>query len=183
MQEDESHWRLCEDKAEQWCQSIEGFLESDFLLPSDASKLAGRLCFMNSQIYSRLGRALLRPIIWRQIQQQGSYKLTRRLRWSLLWFHKALKSRWTRRIPYQPPTPEDQVILYTDAESTGFVAAVILHKSGIWYMAGELPKSLKQLLKPRRTNIVGYELMAAILGVLMVDLLLPTRMCVRHIPT
>ena len=183
MQEDVSNWRLSPDKAEQWCKTIEGFLEADVLLPSEASKLAGRLCFMNSQIYSRLGRALLRPIIWRQIQQHGGYTLTRRLRWSLIWFYTALKANWTRRVPYQPPTPDDQLMLYTDAESTGCIAAVLIHKSGRWYMSGVLPQGIRQLLKPRRTNIVGYELLAAILGVIMVDVLLPKQMCVRYIPT
>ena len=175
-----SSWRLSADKSAQWCSDIANYLPQDYLRPSEASRLAGRLAFLNSHVYSRLARALLRPIIWRQTQQGGSYTLTRRLKWSLQWFYEALSAHWTREVPYELPTPEDQVILYTDAESHGHVAAVVLHRTGRWYMAGNLPQDIRGLLRRRRTNIVGYELMAALVGIYMVDDMFPHQAFVRH---
>ena len=180
MNAQHSTWQLSADKSAQWCSDIASYLESDTLRPSEASKLAGRLAFLNSHVFSRLARALLRPIIWRQVQQAGSYKLTNKLRWSLTWFHHALQSNWTRVIQYQIPMAEDQVLLYTDAESTGHVAAVVIHRQGRWYMAGQLPPHVRGLLLPRKTNIVGYELMAAIMGIHMVEKYGPQQAMVRH---
>ena len=94
MDNDTLYWQMSEDKAAQRCAEIAGLLEQDYLRPSGASKLAGRLAFMNTRVYSRLARALLTLIIWLQVQQVGGYQLTRRLRWSLIWFHEALSSRW-----------------------------------------------------------------------------------------
>ena len=67
----DSRWQFSPDKATEWCADIKQFLRNDRLLPSEASKLAGRLTFLNCHVYSRLGRALLPPIIWRQIQVTG----------------------------------------------------------------------------------------------------------------
>ena len=47
-------------------------------------------------------------------------------------------------------------------------------------MVGSLPHELRRLLRRRRTNIVGYELMAVILGIYMVDDLFPQQAFVRH---
>ena len=43
-----------------------------------------------------------------------------------------------------------------------------------------LPHQVRQLLRQRRTNVVGYELMAAMLGIYMVDGLFPGKAFVRH---
>ena len=76
MRDDASEWTVSHDKAKEWLSDIARFLRDNCLLPSEASKLCGRLNFLNSRIYSRLGRAFLRPLIWRQIQQQGPYNIT-----------------------------------------------------------------------------------------------------------
>ena len=47
-------------------------------------------------------------------------------------------------------------------------------------MAGNLPQDLRRLLRRRRTNIVGYEVMAALLGIYMVDDMFPHQAFVRH---
>ena len=45
---------------------------------------------------------------------------------------------------------------------------------------GKVPQSLKGTLKPRRTQIVAYELIAAIMGILQGKDILATNMGVRH---
>ena len=69
MESTHSEWRLDARKAEEWSQDIDRILQADTLYPSEAAKLAGRLAFLNSHIFNKLGRSLLRPIIWRQPQE------------------------------------------------------------------------------------------------------------------
>ena len=94
-----SEWSLDDRKSEAWIQDLEQALKENCLTPAQASKLCGRLAFLNCHIFNRLGRALLRPLIWRQHQQRGSIALTRRLRWSLQWFTVVLTRKLTRKIP------------------------------------------------------------------------------------
>ena len=175
-----SEWQLSPDKAAEWISDIKRALATNCLLPSEASKLCGRLGFLNSKLYGKLARALIRPLIWRQIQQVGSTTVTPRLRNSLLWFLKALDSRWTRQVPYTQLMPCSQAILYSDAESEGHVGVVLLYNGRAWYGHKDLPNSIRRLLKQRRTNIMGYELIAAIMVILLLDTILPQPVCVRH---
>ena len=68
MGEQASEWRPSRDKALEWAEDIQRHLDNDRLLPAEASKLCGRLAFLSSKVYGRLARALIRPIIWRQVQ-------------------------------------------------------------------------------------------------------------------
>ena len=129
LQADASYWRLSSDKAEQWVEQISHYLATGRLTPTEASKLSGRVAFLNTHVFGRLGRALLRPIIWRQIDTTGCTRLTKRLRWSLLWFRKVLHEQWQRKVPYSLDELKDTVIIYTDAESNGYIATVIVTNS------------------------------------------------------
>ena len=76
-------WSVDGEKASIWSQQIEEVLRTGVLSPGQASKLCGRLAFLNSKIFNRLGRSLIRPLIWRQTQADGTCRLTKRLRRSL----------------------------------------------------------------------------------------------------
>ena len=178
--EDAAEWQLSTDKAKEWAEDILRFLQTNRLLPSEASKLCGRLAFLNSKIYGRVGRALLRPIIWRQVQTCGTVGLTGRLKNSLLWFLRALQGNWIRRVPYVRLQPNSQVIVYTDAESTGHIGIVFLYESRIWYGHADLPQAIRRRFKRRKTNILAYELTAAIVAILMLDAVVGGQVCVRH---
>ena len=99
------------------------------MTPAEASKLSGRMAFLNTHVFGRLGRALLRPIIWRQIDTTGCTRLTKRLRWSLLWFRRVLKEQWQRKVPYSLDELKDTLLVYTDAESNGYIATVMVTSS------------------------------------------------------
>ena len=176
----DSRWALNPEKAAAWAQDIELYLQQDRLLPAEASKLCGRLSFLNSHIFGKLGRALLRPIIWRQGQLYGGYKLTKRLAYSLRWFHYALRDDWVRILPYTPENFDDQAILYSDAESNGNIAGVLIYKHRIWYQAGPISQQVRNLLQPRKTQIIAYELLAAISAIVMANSLLGDKVAVRH---
>ena len=71
-------------------------------------------------------------------------------------------------------------IVYSDAESHGDIAAVFIFEQKVSYIAGRLPLRVRKLLQERRTNIVAYELLAAVLAIIAVDGLLPAHVGVRH---
>ena len=97
----ESTWILNPDKAAEWAQDIKTYLLQNRLLPAEASKLCGRLAFLNCYVFGKLGRALIRPIIWRQCQTFGGFSLTKRLRYALRCFQRALEEKWERKLPYE----------------------------------------------------------------------------------
>ena len=179
MGSQESSWQLSADKAEAWTAELKEQLSRNRLTPAEASKLGGRLSFLNSTCFNRLGRAILRPIIWRQTHVQGTFELTRRLRWSMLWFLKALEARWARQVPYSIDL-EQLAVVYSDAESHGSIAAVFILDDKVQYLQAMIPRSVMSLLQPRLTNIVAYELIAAIVAVLHADRILPKHTGLRH---
>ena len=180
LNEESAEWTLSPDKASAWADDIQGFLDSDMLAPSDASKLCGRLAFLNSKIFGKMGRALLRPLIWRQLQSIGPLTLTRRLRNSLTWFLLALRANWVRTVPYVMLTPASRAVIYSDAESTGHIGVVVLFQGRIWFGHGDIPRRIRNMLKTRKTNIMGYELVAAILVIIMLDKVIPQQACIQH---
>ena len=114
------------NKAEQWIEQISRYLSMDRLTPTEASNLSGRIVFLNTHVFGRLGRALLRPMIWRPRDTTGSTRLTKRLRWSLLWFRMVLQEQWQRRVPYSLDELKETMLIYTDAESNGYIATVMV---------------------------------------------------------
>ena len=107
-------------------------------------------------------------------------RLTRRLRCSLEWFLCVLSEKWIRRIPFSLAPELPMAIVYSDAESHGDVAAVFVFEHRVSFIAGKLPGNVRKLLQERRTNLVAYELLAAILAIVTVDRLLPAHVGVRH---
>ena len=57
-------------------------------------------------------------------------------------------------------------ILYSDAEGTGAVAAVLCHPNGkVYFTRSTVPRSLRRQLRFRRTQITFFELYAAAVAV------------------
>ena len=162
---EESLWRLASDKGDLWVKDIQEVLHSNSLSPGFAAKLCGRLAFVNAHVFNRIGRALLRPIIWRQRQSYGSHQLTQRLRFALTWFLTLLNEGFSRSVSLQPSIDAPVVIIYSDAEHLGGIGAVAEFPSGdLVYLSGRLPRRLRRLLRKRMTNIVAYELLAALVA-------------------
>ena len=57
---------------------------------------------------------------------------------------------------------------------------VVLYQGKAWYGDRDLPNSIRRKLIQRRTNTMGYELMAAIIVILLLDKLLPSQVVIRH---
>ena len=160
-----SEWGLDDRKAKLWIQDFMRALEEDHVSPAMASKICGRLAFLNTHFFNRLGRAWLRPFIWRENQKFGGASLTKRLTWSLKWLIALLQRGLGRQIALVEEMREKRVILYSDAESTGCVAAVAVTCHGVMYMSGRVPARVRRMLLKRITQIVAFELLAVVMAV------------------
>ena len=161
-----STWCVGESKRTQWTRELRQVLINDSLTPGEASKWAGRFAFMNAYVFNRMGRALLRPVIWRQRMHSGSSQLTYRLRNSLVWFLSVLESGIQRQVSLTRPISSTTVLLYSDAEGNGSVGGVLVFPDDtVTFIRGRIPTYVQRLLKRRRTNITAYELLAALASI------------------
>ncbi|CAK0880396.1 unnamed protein product, partial [Prorocentrum cordatum] len=159
-------WRLGEEKRGQWCEEIREVLGPGHLSPGRASKLCGKLAFLNSRVFNRLGRALLRPLIWRQCQFRGPTALTRRIRHSPQWFMDVLALGLRRSAPHLPPPAPPPILVHSDAEGIGRVGAgAVLSGVDIRFLRGRVPRGIRKQLLGRTTNIIAYELLAAVASI------------------
>ena len=78
-------WSLASRKSHDWAIQIHLILERNTLPAGEASKLAGRLNFAMSRVFGRIGRAWIRPLLWRQ-ERKTPEVLHHRLRCALLWW-------------------------------------------------------------------------------------------------
>ena len=83
-------------------------------------------------------------------------------------------------MPYSLDELKERVLVYTDAESNGYTATVVLMSNLRLCYHGRVPYALYRRLKRRRTQIVAYELIAGIMGVLQIRNLEIASASVRH---
>ena len=160
-------WRLAPTKRFNWIQDLRYVLKLGRLSPGLAAKFAGRFAFLNAHVFNRIGRALLRPIIWRQRHSCRGDLLTRRLRFALVWFLSLLEKGLSKEVQLVPQVKRPVVLLYSDAEQNGGVGGVAQLPDGeLLYIHGRLPKQICRLLHVRKTNIVAFELLAALVSML-----------------
>ena len=98
-----------------------------------------------------MGRAMLRPLIWRQTQIGGGMQLTVRLPSSIRWFADGLRTHTCTTVLYSTPVLEKVALVYTDSEGTGQVAAVLVVSGSTLFWIAKVTKSLRNLLHPSRT--------------------------------
>ena len=74
----------------------------------------------------------------------------------------------TRHIPIVQRSLQEALLVDTDAESTGQLAVVIVHASGSLYWVGTVPAKVRRALIWRETQICAFELLAALMGLIVV---------------
>ena len=157
-------WSLTESKSHVWSMQIRAVLERNAISAGEASKLAGRLCFAMSRVLGRIGRAWIRPLLWRR-DRKTPEELNRRLRCSLLWWLTLLEQKPQRlcsRFTCHMGVPD--VLVYTDADGAGGIG-VFVHwcaTSKQEYASGEVPRRWRACMEPRKTQINMYELSAVL---------------------
>ena len=97
-----------------------------------------------------------------------------------MWFQRALEEKWERKLPYETTQLVKRAVVYSDAESHGSVATVVIYQNTIWYQAGMIPNTITRRLQPRKTQIVAFELLAATMAVLLVAQILPPGVAIHH---
>ena len=73
-----------------------------------------------------------------------------------------MKANVGRTIPLTVTSLPRKVILYSDAEGNGGVAAVAILGEVGFFMKGVVPSRVRRLLVQRKTNIVAFELLIAV---------------------
>ena len=77
----------------------------------------------------------------------------------------SVESGLSRVISLRPEPCTRVALLYSDAEGYGGLGAVaVLPDGGAHYLHGKVPRSVVRRLKPRKTQIVAYELFAALVA-------------------
>lgn len=152
------------DKREKWIACIDEALASDVLDGTAAGKLAGRLAFASQRIFSRVGRAMIRPLYFRQTH--GGRRKTRRLELALGWWRQLLNGPCTRLVPWTPDT-RPPIIINSDAEGSGGLAAVLVdcHSGRREFFSFVLPNDIYGSFLPRKNHIAAMELVAVLVAV------------------
>ena len=151
-----------ECKAINWSKQLQEVLSSGTLSCKLAQKFAGRLNFIAYSILGPLGSSKLRHIYTASYRNRD-VELSDDLREELVWWLSYLKHlpKSTIKIwPLQDGVP----ILYTDAEGYGGLGAVsILSNSTLWFRTN-VESIARRQLAPRKTQIIAYEMLAALQG-------------------
>ena len=71
-------------------------------------------------------------------------------------------------------------VAYSDAESKGYIAGVVVHRGTVFYAHASIPNSVRRKLKPSVNNIIAYELVAAVMTLFLLDQVVSTKVAVRH---
>ena len=90
--------RAAVDRVAALMDLLNGILSSASLSSALAGKVYGKLMFMSSQFYGRLGRALLRPFSRRQ-HETGRFALNPQLRYALQFWIQNMETLRPREIP------------------------------------------------------------------------------------
>ena len=77
-----------------------------------------------------------------------------------------LSHQVTREIPYARDPRKGRVLIYSDADGSGNIAAVLLMSDRAMFFRARIPRELCRQLKRRVTNIVAFELIAAVIAIL-----------------
>ena len=155
--------RPCEAKAKKWVTEMQCARKQQHLGPGPASKLAGRLSWGGSEMFCKLGRAMLRPIYDQKTEFSGAVDAN--LDRSLQWWIEALSLRLAERTEWETVCDEP-VHLFCDASSTPpHLGAVLYEGDECHWTHLEPPAKVLSQFRPRKDNqIMGLELLGISLG-------------------
>ena len=151
------------NKVTKWIGRLHDALDSNKLLPGQASKLAGALNWASQHMFKRLGRALIYPLYRQQRCRSG--RLSKSLRMCLQWWLEVLQLELTQETLWH--NKADSVVqLFCDAR--GFparLAAIIIIDDKSFYTDYAPTPELMHIFRKRSDNqIMGTELLSVALG-------------------
>ena len=118
-----------EAKCHAWSIEIADCLCKGRLCPGHASKLAGKLAWVNAACFSKLGRTFLYPIFAQQRSKCCSISDGSALQTSLLWWLKALAEKVCEQRLWSMESKQ-LFHMFVDARSTPPRVAAVLFKNG-----------------------------------------------------
>jgi hypothetical protein len=149
-------------KVQFWRQTVLGALQSNVLPFHDAQKLAGRLSFGVAAVWGEVARSRLHTLFAHIAA--GRNRLRHELAADLQWWQSFLEHPLQRPRPLCPASIPC-VILYTDAEGSGGLGAVLLESAACArWIASSTPSPVVARLQPRRTQIHAHEILAVFLA-------------------
>ena len=152
-----------EDKCKRWIADIDAALADCRLLPGSASKLAGRLSWGCSQLFHRLGRAMLRPVFDQKSRRDGD--VSPELRRSLHWWRSILEMRISELRSWQQNVDQPAHLFCDAAGSPPHLGAVLCVDSCWYWTHSDAPKNVLAKFTHRKDNqIMGLELLSISLG-------------------
>ena len=114
---------LSPEKIRKLVEMIEALSSQNSVALAHLQKLAGRLCFTQTSIMGRFGRAALRPIY--ELISQGGGPITGSFRRCLQWWVKVLPAIMPRLIMgFREPEEEEPFRIYSDATGEGNLASI-----------------------------------------------------------
>ena len=163
MSERGFHCKPAADKVRRWLITISEALKAEHLAPGCASKLAGRLSWGGSQLFNRLGRAMLRAIFDQKTRRDGH--MSRDLVRSLQWWQTVLSTDIAELRTWER-APRAIAHLFCDASSSPpYLGAVLFIDNECWFTHMAPSTGAVELFRRRRDNqIMGLELLAISLG-------------------
>lgn len=167
------------EKSTRWMADISVALAEGRLLPGAASKLAGRLSWGCSQLFHRLGRAMLRPVFDQKSRRDGH--LCPELRRSLYWWRSILELRIAELRPWKQ-VADGPAHLFCDAAGDPPHLGAVLGVEGRWYWThSDAPEAVLSNFRRRRDKqIMGLELLSISLGFATFATLIKGRKVVVH---
>ena len=162
-----------------WKKCLQKALSEQVLSAGDASKLVGKLSWGASNLFHRLGRAMLRPLHDQKSRRDGS--VDSELGRALQWWLDVLRLEICELRSWQAPG-EAPVHLFVDARGDPpDLGAVVFAGGSCYWTHFVVPPSLLACFKRRRDNqIMGLELLAISLGLSTFGAMLKGRCVVVH---
>ena len=167
------------DKVLKWIRTIEAALWTMKLSAGDASKLAGRLSWGSAHMFSRFGRAMLRPLYDQKTRRDG--KICAELRRALSWWLAVLQMGIVEEHAWAPPGGRP-VHLFCDASGCPAHLGAVVYVDDECFWTHMAPGfELVSRFQSRRDNqIMGLELLAISLGLCTFEKFLYGRKIVVH---
>jgi hypothetical protein len=135
LTDDEVTYRIPTVKRTKWGADIAEALRCKKLRPDRAGVLGGRLGFACQSIFSKLGRAMVRPVYDRQhLKDKRASEIGNgsALQVALSWWKTLLDEDIVQSWPLSG-TPRDSVTILCDAASTPPTIAAVVASKGQWY--------------------------------------------------
>ena len=151
------------DKAEHWILQLAEITSRGLISPKEASKFAGRFAFLSHAILGPLGSSKIRHLYRAAYKTAGS-PITEDLRRELDWWRSYLVDRSPVSLKIRP-RQRFVPILYTDATGDGDIGVEITTEQGTFWTQGSVEASRRRRLKARKTQIIAYEMIAALEGI------------------